>query len=279
MVRTHVAGGDQGAYSVEHSSNLRKASSSDPRLATARIVRRRDFTDDLFVIWLEPDIRFEFVAGQYVTIGADGIERPYSIASAPYEPHLELFIEFVLPEHGGHLTPLLYARQVGDVLTMRPKPKGQFTLRAGVKNHVMVATVTGVAPYVSMIRQFFHDRETGTRAREDDCRFFIMQGASHHDEFVYDRELLELSARHPGVIEFVCSVSRPAAERNSLWTGRVGRIHLLVEEHLERWALPKESSLVYLCGNPGMIKDATATLVPRGWAVLAEQFWPLRPQK
>jgi ferredoxin-NADP reductase len=264
---------------VEHASNPRRASTPDSRLAAATIVRRQDATDDLFVIWLEPDIRFEFAAGQYVTIGAGGIERPYSIASAPYEPHLELFIEFVLPEHGGHLTPLLYARQVGDVLTMRPKPKGQFTLRAGVRNHVMVATVTGIAPYRSMIRQFIHERETGTRGSEDDCRFFIMQGASHHDEFVYDRELLDLKGRYPDLIEVVCSVSRPLAERNSAWAGPVGRIHLLVEEYLDRWALPKDHTLVYLCGNPGMIKDATATLVPRGWAVLAEQYWPLKSQK
>jgi NAD(P)H-flavin reductase len=140
----------------------------------------------------------------------------------------------------------------------------------------MVATVTGIAPYRSMIRQFVHERETGTRGLEEDCRFFIMQGASHHDEFVYDRELLDLKGRYPDLIEVVCSVSRPLAERNSGWAGPVGRIHLLVEEYLDQWALPKDQTLVYLCGNPGMIKDATATLVPRGWAVLAEQYWPLK---
>ena len=78
------------------------------------IVRRRDYTGDLFVIWLKPDVEFRFAPGQYITIGAEGIERPYSIVSAPYEPEIELFIEFVLPEHGGKLTPLLYARHVGD---------------------------------------------------------------------------------------------------------------------------------------------------------------------
>ena len=36
---------------------------------------------------------------------------------------------------------------------MQPKAKGRFTRRAGVTNHVMVATVTGIAPYMSMIRQ------------------------------------------------------------------------------------------------------------------------------
>jgi ferredoxin-NADP reductase len=89
----------------------------------------------LFLLWLEPSIEFHFTPGQYITVGAGGIERPYSIASAPYETHIELFVEYVLPEYGGKLTPLLYAQHVGDSLTMRPKAKGrfrsaQFTARA-----------------------------------------------------------------------------------------------------------------------------------------------------
>jgi len=159
---------------------------------------------------------------------------------------------------------------------MRPKAKGRFTRRAGVTNHVMVATVTGIAPYVSMIRQFIHDRETRSDSLEQSC-FFVMQGASHRDEFVYDTELLTLSARYPELIQFVCSVSRPWAERNADWTGRTGRINLLIEEYLDRWDLPKADTLIYLCGNPGMIEDATARVTPDGWSVVAERFWRLRP--
>jgi hypothetical protein len=39
---------------------------SRTHLPTATIVRRQDFTDDLFVIWLEPGV----APGQYITIGA-----------------------------------------------------------------------------------------------------------------------------------------------------------------------------------------------------------------
>jgi ferredoxin--NADP+ reductase len=241
------------------------------RLPEAKIVRREDFTADLFRLWLKPEIEFGFKPGQYITIGAGGIERPYSIASAPYEPLIELFVEYVLPEHGGKLTPVLYAQHVGDVLTMRPKAKGLFTLRAAVRNHVMVGTVTGVAPYVSMVRQFVHDRERGMGGLGH--RFFVMEGASHRDEFVYDREFNRLSHEYPDVIQFVCSVSRPWAERNAGWTGPTGRINLLVEQYLERWKPPKDDTLIYLCGNPGMIDDAKARLVAGGWPVVEERFW------
>jgi ferredoxin--NADP+ reductase len=266
----------EAAMPSHHSSSLRGTSRAATRLPKARIVGRRDCTDDLFLLWLEPSTEFHFTPGQYITVGARGIERPYSIVSAPYEPNIELFIEYMLPEHGGKLTPFLYAQHVGDVLTMRPKAKGLFTRRAGVTNHVMVATVTGIAPYVSMIRQFIHDRENRPDALEQ-SRLFVMQGASHRDEFVYDTELRTLSAQYPDLIQFVCSVSRPWADRNAGWTGPTGRINLLIEQHLDRWRLPKADTLVYLCGNPGMIEDASARLIPNGWSVVAERFWRLRP--
>jgi ferredoxin--NADP+ reductase len=253
-------------------STEQSASVGNATLPRARIVRRKDCTDDLFLLWLAPEIPFDFSPGQYITIGAGGIERPYSIASAPYEPDLELFIEFVLPEHGGKLTPLLFAQHVGDVVTMRPKAKGRFTLRPGPRNHVMVATVTGVAPYVSMIRQFVHEKENAV-GDFNDRRFFVMLGASHQDEFVYDREFHELSQQYPDLIRLMCSVSRPWADRNAGWVGPVGRINLLIEEHLDRWELATEDTLIYLCGNPGMINDASARLRPRGWSLVSEQFW------
>lgn len=242
------------------------------QLPTAEIVRRQDFTNDLFVMWLAPEITFAFEAGQYVTVGADGIERPYSIASAPYEDLIEIFVEYVPPDLGGRLTPLLYKRSVGDRVTIRPKAKGVFTLQADVSNHVMVATVTGIAPYVSMVRQYLHNRLIGT-VRRDVYRFFIMEGASHADELVYDTELGRFSAAYPDVIQYIPSVSRADAPRNARWTGRVGRINLLLEEYLERWELPTDDAVVYLCGHPGMIDDAKRRLLPKGWFLKEERFW------
>jgi hypothetical protein len=53
-------------------SRLQRASIAPTRLPEARIVRRKDFTDDLFVLWLEPEISFDSATGQYITIGAGG---------------------------------------------------------------------------------------------------------------------------------------------------------------------------------------------------------------
>ena len=67
----------------------------NPAFPTATLVRRRDVTDDLMVIHLEVSEKFEFKPGQYCTLGLGSIERAYSIVSAPYEKHLEIFVELV----------------------------------------------------------------------------------------------------------------------------------------------------------------------------------------
>ena len=48
-----------------------KSRSGHPKLSRATIVRRKDFTDDLFVLWLEPESQFPFEPGQYITIGVE----------------------------------------------------------------------------------------------------------------------------------------------------------------------------------------------------------------
>ena len=155
------------------------------QMATARIVERRDLSDDLWLIKLAPSIPFTFKPGQYCTIGAEDIERPYSIVSAPEEPLLELFVELV-PPPDGRLTPALYNLDVGAELTLRPKPKGIFTLDSTAKTHVFVSTVTGVAPTVSILRHALMTGEHGER------EFHVLDGGSYFDELAYLEELREL---------------------------------------------------------------------------------------
>jgi ferredoxin--NADP+ reductase len=236
------------------------------KLPKAWLVKKQEVAEDLFLIWLRPEVPFTFKSGQYITIGTGGIERPYSIASAPYESMIELFVEYVLPEHGGKLTPLLWNQHVGEFVSMRPRAKGIFVFQPKYHNHVMVGTVTGVAPFVSMLREAIHEKVRGHR-------FFIMEGASHQDEFVYDTELLRRADEFPDMITFIPTVSRPQADRNISWNGATGRVNLLVEDYLAKWSLPKDDTLIYLCGNPGMIDDVTERLTPKGWTVDSERFW------
>lgn len=235
------------------------------KITSARIVRRLDLTGDLWRIWLHPAERFEFKAGQYCTIGTSGIERPYSIASPPAELEIELFIEHI-PLPVGQLTPLLYKLDVGDQVTLRPRAKGLFVFNESFRNHVMVATVTGVAPYISMLRTQL------AKPRAND-RYFVLEGASHHDEFGYDAELRQMATTNRDRLVYVPSVSRPQDPRNSGWKGATGRINTLVEASLKKFALPAAETCVYLCGHPAMIEDVKRRLDGSAYHIEEERFW------
>ena len=237
------------------------------KVVSAEIVKRVDFTPEHFKIWLRCAEPFTFEPGQYCTVGSGGVERPYSIVSSPREPLLELFVELIPPPEG-HLTPLLHVLKVGDTVTLRPRAKGVFLLRPEFRNHVMVSTVTGVAPFVSMLRYWLGNPP-------DEQRMYVLEGASFIDEFGYDEELRALAARHPQV-RFVPTCSRPADPRNAGWTGQVGRVHTIVEQHVREWGLAPAETCIYACGHPQMIEDLRRRYDGTGFQLEEERFWKPR---
>jgi ferredoxin--NADP+ reductase len=234
------------------------------KVINASVERRIDLTAEHFKIWLRPTEPFAYEPGQYCTLGVDGIERPYSIVSSPREELLELFIELIPPPEG-HLTPLLHGLQVGDVLTMRPRGKGVFRLHPEFRHHVMVSTVTGIAPFVSMLRQWL-------AGAADERRMYVLDGASFIDEFAYDDELRAMAARCPNVT-FVPTCSRPADPRNAGWCGEIGRVHTIVERYMQEWRLEPAETCVYTCGHPLMIEDLHTRFVATGFQLEEERYW------
>ncbi|MQF85557.1 MAG: hypothetical protein FI730_01740 [SAR202 cluster bacterium] len=231
----------------------------------ATLTKKEQLTEDLWKMWLKPEQKFDFKPGQYCTIGSGGIERAYSIASSPDEDQIELFIELV-PPPDGNLTPLLNELNVGDTVTMRLRAKGIFVLKPEFKNHVMVGTVTGIAPYVSMMRKHLKESESS------DKKFIILEGASYLDEFGYEEELMSLDKSNNNVT-FEASVSRPDEERNDSWKGYKGRVNNILLERLEEWGLNPSETIVYACGHPGMIEDVNEKLKNTDYTFLEERFW------
>ena len=239
----------------------------NPKFPTATLVERRDTTEDLMVIKLEVSEQFNFKPGQYCTLGLGKIERAYSIVSAPYEKNLEIFVELVLE---GELTPKMWDLKLGDKMSVRPRAKGIFTMDRKMHHHFMLSTVTGLAPAMSMVRQYLHD---GPEEAGENHVFYIMYGASYIDELTYDVEIQELADNHSDVVRFVPTISRPTEERNSEWKGGTGRGNNIAEEYLAKFDLPKDDTKVYACGHPGMIEDMKEKLVPQGWNFIEERFW------
>jgi ferredoxin/flavodoxin---NADP+ reductase len=247
---------------------------SEDKFFRARITRRMEISSDLWVIRVDPGGQFRFVPGQYATLGVEGtdklIERAYSIVSAPYESELEIFIELV-PQ--GELTPLLYRLGVGAQLSMRKIPKGRFTLdvKSGRKNHLLLCTVTGIAPFVSYIRSFGKEWREGRF--DQGHRLFVINAASRSWEFGYREEFERTAAATPW-LSYVATISRPWEDAE--WKGETGRVEDLIRKYADAWGLDGTNTTAYLCGHPQMIENSKGILYRRGFpkdAVREEVYW------
>jgi ferredoxin/flavodoxin---NADP+ reductase len=232
---------------------------------TATIVERRELADDLWLIRVDPGGPFKFLAGQYATLGVEHegarIERAYSIVSSPYEDTLEFFVELV-PQ--GALTPYLYKLHKGDTLTCRKIAKGRFTLdlRSGRKHHLLLSTVTGIAPFVSSVRTLYRDWKSGNSPMPGDHKLYCVQGGSRSWEFGYREEMEKVAAEVPW-LKFVTTVSRPWEDES--WRGETGRVDDLIRKYVSAWDLRPEETTGYLCGHPSMVENGRGILQRAGW--------------
>lgn len=229
------------------------------RYCQLRFLGREDFSDDLALFRFHTDEPLDFTPGQYATIGVhpDDMKRPllrpYSLACAPHDDVLEFFIELV---DEGKLTPRLWALSSGDRIWMRKKIVGRFVLDEECRCHIMAATVTGVAPYVSIIRTQAHALQHGRLSEPH--RMLILHGASRSWEFgSYLDELSSAAARYDW-LSYVPTVSRPWDDPD--WTGEVGRVEDVLRKHLDTSGFDVSHTAAYTCGHPQMIDKAQGIL-------------------
>jgi ferredoxin/flavodoxin---NADP+ reductase len=238
---------------------IRPAPALLPKLTPARIGERLDLSDELAIFQVEPDEPLTFVPGQYATLGLPQrsgkfVFRPYSIASSAYERRLEFFIELV---PGGELSEQLFGLQPGDELWVFRQPKGRFVLdtKSGMRWHFMAGTVTGIAPYASIVRTMQKAVEEG----EDPGRHIVVlhAGSRSSDLGPYLDELSSLAARFDW-FTYIPSVSRWFDDTQ--WRGETGRVEDVLRKHLDALSLDPSNTACYLCGHPKMIENAKGIL-------------------
>jgi len=245
----------------------------------ARVVWRKDYAPDLWSIRLRPEERLEFKPGQYATLGLeDGVrvhERAYSIVSSPHEDEIEFFLELV---PNGELSPPLHEIREGYTLLMRRQAKGIFVLddKSGHQHHCLICTVTGVAPYVSMVRTLAREAKLG---KPPDVRLVMIHAASRSWEFAY-REELEAASRPSAWFSYIPTVSRPWED--PAWKGELGRAEDVLRKYLDTLGLEPSNTTAYLCGNPMMIENANGILARRGFSkefIRQELYWIPKKEK
>ena len=225
------------------------------KFCSAELIERLNVSDTLAVFRFRTAEQLSFTAGQYATLAieADGdlLQRPYSIVSSPLEPFLEFFVELV---PGGHLTPRLWDIRLGSTILVRRRIVGQFTLDGTVRHHLMMATVTGVSPFISIARTLRFARERKATSQHE---LLVIHAASHSDDFgPYLDELHKFSQE--GWLKYVPTISRPWDELN--WSGETGRVEDVVRKYADQEGFDHSNSVAYACGHPQMVENVRGLL-------------------
>jgi ferredoxin-NADP reductase len=247
---------------------------ADAAQYNATLVRRVDHTDDLAYFWVKFDGEpVPFEPGQYMTTGviADGKlwQRPYSVASPPRDAGDTGYEFYVRLVPLIRFTTLLWRLPVGHRMRMIG-PKGRFLLEPDDgRAHLFISTGTGIAPFMSMIRE--------TLAAGRPRRTVVLHGCSYVEELGYrdELEMWQRDGTYP--LTYVPTISRPNDPRNAGWNGRTGRAELVVRDVCRELHLRPERTVVYICGNPDMILNAELVLMKQGFPefhVKKELYWP-----
>lgn len=213
------------------------------------------------------------------------VTHSFSISSAPFETAHENYLEFyvVLEEDDrggpGRFTESLFRVDDGgdDRLGYVERIVGDFTLArraVGLEHVLMVATGTGLAPFISMIKQLHFDAQ---HQHAPQARYTLLHTNRTYEELGYHRELLDIEASHSFDFVYVPSVSRPTAQDREIPGLGVGRANNLLREIFgipprESQAIAPElplarplemlqeridpaQTVVLTCGNPNGMED------------------------
>ncbi|MEY4443098.1 MAG: hypothetical protein RL442_2098 [Pseudomonadota bacterium] len=223
------------------------------------------WTDRLFSFTTTRDMGLRFSNGHFTMIGLTVNNKPllraYSIVSPNYEEHLE-FLSIKVPD--GPLTSRLQHIQVGDSIIVGRKPTGTLLIDYLLpgKNLYMLSTGTGMAPFLSVLR----DPETYERFD----KVILVHGVRQVNELAYHDYLTQELPQHELLGEMVSSqfLYYPTVTREPYQ--HMGRITDLMESgqlfaDLGLPALDPNQDRVMICGSPQMLKDLKSLLEQRGF--------------
>lgn len=209
-----------------------------------KVTEVEHYTDTLFRIRTERLQTFRFSAGEFtmIGIGDNDIMRAYSITSGPYDEFLE-FYSIKVPD--GPLTSRLQHIKVGDELEVGHKAVGTLTLanvELGGNLHLM-ATGTGIAPFISLLR------DPATYEAFDTVNVY-WSVRNIAELAAYDQFLKEMPIKYMSIVT------------REKWDNSKRITEYVTSEQLH---LSPTNDRVMLCGSMSFNRDMTELLLNRGF--------------
>lgn len=230
------------------------------------VLEVRHWTDTLFSFKTTRNPAFRFVNGQFTMMGLEVEGRPlvraYSLVNANYDEELEFF-SIKVPD--GPLTSRLQHIKEGDRILVSKKPVGTLVLDSLLpgRNLYLLATGTGLAPFMSIIR----DPETYDRFE----KVVLVHGCRQVAELAYGERITKDLPACELIGEMVAEklVYYPTVTREPF--RNKGRVTDLITsgQIFDDIGLPMLAAAhdrVMLCGNPQLLVDMRAILAERGFA-------------
>jgi len=230
-----------------------------------KVLSVHHWTDRLFSFTTTRDMALRFSNGHFTMIGLQVNGKPllraYSIVSANYEEHLE-FLSIKVPD--GPLTSRLQHIQVGDSIVVGRKPTGTLLVDylLPAKNLYLLSTGTGMAPFLSIIR----DPETYERFE----KVILVHGVREVKELAYHDYITQELPQHELLGEMVSQqlLYYPTVTREPY--KNQGRITDLIQsgklmKDLGLADLDPTNDRVMICGSPQMLKDLKVMLEQKGF--------------
>ena len=230
-------------------------------LHTARLLHQEWLSESSetkhLVFSIEDVDRFDFSAGQFISLVApkDGktITRAYSLASAPRKNEFDLCLNRV---EDGFFSNLLCDMSEGDTVKFHG-PHGTFVLRNPLRDSILIATGTGIAPIRGFVQWLFAD-QSHHQGRE----IYLVYGTRHWQD-IYYKDYFELIAHDFPNFHYVITLSRAADD----WKGERGYVQEHVRKIIEARPEPERKNMdAYICGLNEMV-SATRKMLKEdlGW--------------
>jgi len=228
------------------------------------VVSVQHYTDRLFKFRITRPASLRFRSGEFVMIGLPNAAKPlyraYSIASPSWDEELDFFSIKVAD---GPLTEHLQKIRPGDMILMRKKPVGTLVNDALVPGTRLwlFATGTGIAPFVSLIR----DPETYEKFE----KVILCHTCRLRSELEYGFEAVAAARADPLVGEEATAQLVHYATTTRDQSERMGRITDLISsgklfDDLGAGPIDPAIDRGMICGSIDFLQDAKALLEAAG---------------
>ena len=230
-----------------------------------KVLSVHHWTARLFSFTTTRDTALRFSNGHFTMIGLMVNNKPllraYSIVSPNYEETLE-FLSIKVQD--GPLTSKLQHIKVGDTLIVGKKPTGTLLIDYLLpgKNLYLMSTGTGLAPFLSIIR----DPETYERFE----KVIVVHGVRQVNELAYHDYITTELPKHELLGEMVSEqlLYYPTVTREPY--KNQGRLTDLIESgkifnDLNLQSFNPQVDRIMICGSPQMLKDLKKILEDRSF--------------